>query len=142
MVSRLTVFVLGNEFFEPDALALKVSRRLEKKMRARGVRFKKVSDAAELFKKRARPAVILDVVKGVKKVTVFETPKRYVVGKRVSAHDFDYGFLAKIMSAVGESPRALVIGIPFGCEEEKAAREVEKVIKEKLPKVFGVKKRM
>ncbi|MCD6495903.1 MAG: hypothetical protein J7K54_01395 [Candidatus Aenigmarchaeota archaeon] len=71
---------------------------------------------------------IVDVVKGLEKVSLFEDIESFRHFRSVSAHDLDLGTHLQIMKEMGWPLRVRIIGIPYGMEPEKAAPGVEDFI--------------
>ena len=57
--------------------------------------------------------VVMDVVKGVSKVTVLGLDE-FLARNPVTVHDFDYGTELRLRMAVGEIKKVSVICLPFG----------------------------
>ncbi|MDO8480857.1 MAG: hypothetical protein Q7S65_03495 [Nanoarchaeota archaeon] len=117
------VYVFGNEHLEEDSLAKKTAVLL--KPLTGEVVFCRSAD--ELLDAES-PLVILDVVKGLKEVRLIP-PKKIKSRSLVSLHDFDVGYVLKLMAEMGQEKDIKIIGIPEEGEPQKIAKEVEACLK-------------
>ena len=107
----MKVFVFGNEFLEDDKKAKEIASSLE----VPGVEFVKCQYAEELLDEflAGNDLVILDVVKGIKEVTVFDDISVFEQHKPSSLHDFDLGFFLKLLKEAGQlKGKVRIIGVP------------------------------
>jgi Ni,Fe-hydrogenase maturation factor len=119
------VLVFGNPYLEEDNLAVSVGKRL-------GLKDFKVLECSkpdELLNHDINKSIILDVVKGIDKVTFFDDIDSLEFSVIFSLHDFDLGYFLKLLKETGKLEKANIIGIPIGYDEEKAAKEVKHLIK-------------
>lgn len=98
------ILVYGNPVVEDDSRALKVANGLDE------------FDVTIAFKpddvlKVKGDFVILDVVQGIEDVTLIEDASRLTLCNTVTAHDFDLGFMLKLLSQA-EGSKFRIIGIP------------------------------
>jgi Ni,Fe-hydrogenase maturation factor len=100
----MKIVCLGNEFIEGDSLAKEVGEMLSDEYEIVNVK-----DSFELMGivSSGEPFIILDVVQGLSEVKMLRVEDLRVDGI-VSAHDFDAGFVLKL---VGEEVR--IIGLPM-----------------------------
>jgi len=99
------ILSIGNEYLEQDNLAIK----LAKSLKIPGFKFHIVNeDEVNNFEK----PVILDVVKGLKEIKVFDDVDKFRTVKSVSAHDLDLGFHLKLLKEMGELKDVRIIGLP------------------------------
>jgi len=71
--------------------------------------------------------VILDVVKGINKVRVFNSVEEFKKTQNITLHDLDLGFFIKILENMKDA-KFKIIGIPFGKKKEEVLEELEKLI--------------
>ena len=115
-----TVYVLGNELLQKDALAVLVSRRLKG---LQGIEFKHVDDPAELFQVPGEELMVMDVVRGLHQVKWLEDLSALKRGGVCSLHDFDFAFFIEMMLAKGDCKKFKILGIPMQYRPEKAVDE-------------------
>jgi len=118
------VFVFGNPLVEKDSLALKVSERLEGKVK--GIKFEKVQSLEETG--RNQPLWILDVAEGIEKVVLIEGLDKLQAGRPVSGHDFDLAMELKVLEKVGKLGKVKIIAVPAELGAKEAAEQVEKLL--------------
>lgn len=111
------ILSIGNEFLEEDNLAIKVAKNLD----LPGFKFHIVDvDEVTNFDK----PVILDVVKGLKQVRVFDDVDKFKAVKSVSAHDLDLGFHLKLLKEMGELKDIRIIGLPQNARLEEMKKSL------------------
>lgn len=72
---------------------------------------------------------IMDVVKGLKAVTLITNPKALVLENTITCHDLDLGFYLKLLEATGKISTVKIIGLPFG---HRSLEKLEKAVLEIL----------
>ena len=121
----MKVWVFGNELIEEDAMAKKAC----KDMKIEGVDLIFCESAEELLDKdHKEQIVIVDVVKDIDKVTLFEGIDKLEEHKLISGHDFDLGFQLKLLKAMGELTKIVIIGVPREGDVVEIKNEIEKTI--------------
>lgn len=123
MIKR--VFVFGNINLGNDSLLLRILPKLQEKFP--DVEFE-VRDPNEEWGV-PEEFVIIDVVLGIKKITVFESLNKFLSAPRVSMHDFDVLTNLRFLWKLGKIKKIKIIGIPPDMEERKALREITKILK-------------
>ena len=121
------IYCFGS-FNKKDSLAWELADELFIK----GVYFKKCSRVEDLLGAKG-DIYILDVVKGLKQVTIIDDVEKLETGDLVSLHDFDVGFFIKFLKGL-RAVNAKVIGIPYGSKKQKVIKEVETVISDLVKK--------
>jgi Ni,Fe-hydrogenase maturation factor len=117
----MKVLVFGNILVDEDSLAVKLIPKLVKKFRQ--VEFKEY-DSAENLESEGRNLVILDVAKGITKVTIVDALDMLEVTHPYSMHDFDLSVTLKILKKISAIDSVKIIAIPVGYDEKKAFDEV------------------
>lgn len=109
----MKVYVLGNRDISIDNIAYKVAKKLEGKIP--NVRFVIVKPNEDLPLVDQRNVIILDVVQGIKEVTLIDEDNlaKLVISKSVTAHDYDLGFQLKYLKKLGRLSKVTVIGLPI-----------------------------
>lgn len=118
------VLFFGSGFSDDDA-AFRVMDILKGKMKGKAelVRCESVHDIPE-----EGEVVIVDVVKGLQKVSLFADIEAFSHFRGVSAHDLDLSTHLKVMKEMGWPLKVKIIGIPYGMKPEKAAPGVDEFI--------------
>jgi Ni,Fe-hydrogenase maturation factor len=101
----------GNPYLAEDNLALEVGDAIIKD-KIKGLEIVKCVAPDEVMSYLGKDFVILDVVKGIKKVMMIDSIDRLQSGDMVSLHDFDLGFFLKLMKETGKIKDVKLIGIP------------------------------
>ena len=73
--------------------------------------------------------VLLDVAQGIRKPTVLAGTDSLEATHRVSLHDFDIGFFAKLLSGLDPDLNLRIIAFPLGYSKEKAEKELAGLLK-------------
>jgi hypothetical protein len=103
----MKVYVFGSDF-KGDHMARKVAKLLLPEARHD---FVFSNDPTDLFYENA--VVILDAVKGIKKVTVFYNPAEFQAEKIATLHDFDLGYFLKLADKMQMQKKMTIIGVPM-----------------------------
>ena len=120
-----TVYVSGNPLVKEDSVPIKMMQKLQKKYPK--IVFKELDPTDNLPEEKRLH--IIDTVIGIDDVKIITDIDKIVTGKVYSLHDFDLGFTLKLMKKAGKLQSVKIIGIPAGMDEEKAFRQVQKVMK-------------
>jgi Ni,Fe-hydrogenase maturation factor len=115
----MKILVLGNEFIEGDSFAKKVGGLLEKDFDV--VAIKDSFQLMGIFEEKEE-FILLDVVQGLEKVC-FVRPEDLREDAIMSAHDFDVGYVLKLLEK-----DVRIVGIPMGGDLEGVAGEVVSLI--------------
>ena len=109
----MNVFVFGNRDYGPDAAVLSLVPRLRTDFPA--ITFHTVNPNADLPAGFAGRVIILDVVEGIKKVTLIteDNAETIVSPPRFGVHDYDLGFQLKYLSKLGKLTNFTIIGVPM-----------------------------
>ena len=127
-----TVYVFGNPLVREDSVPLKILGRLKKRFPSLDfVEFDTTEDLEE------RDLVILDTVKGIRKVKIIDDVDKIVAEKVYSMHDFDLGQNLRLMKKMKMVDSVVIIGVPMGMDDKKAFAEVCKQI-EKIAESLGI----
>jgi len=124
----ITVLCFGNEAIKEDMLAKELADEIE----IDGIEFVKCNSVDDLFSYSGN-IYIMDVAKGIKKVTLIEDIKKLEANKLISLHDFDLGFFLKLMNEIGKIKNVKIIGIPMESNKEDAKKEAIQILKKIIP---------
>ena len=122
----MIIYCFGNPLLKEDSLALNLIPALQKEFP--GVKFIE-KDPEEGFDEK--DVVIMDVVKGVDKVTLIDDPK-IITGKVYSPHDFDLGFNLLLWKKTGKIETIKIIALPFGKKMEEVEKDTKIIIQKLL----------
>lgn len=107
-----TIYVLGNLLVNEDSLPLKILPHLKDKFP--GVHFQIIDPMEDFLPDMGEPLVIIDAVKGIKKVTVFTNLENFKKFKKVSPHDYDLITHLLLLRKLHRLPEKIfIIGLPF-----------------------------
>jgi len=123
----MKILVFGNELVREDSLAVKLIPRLQKEFP--DIEFKHIDPCENLEAEIEQGKLtIIDVMQGIKKVIVIKDIEQIKQDKIYSMHDFDLAFNLKILHKIGKLKEVEIIGIPWDMDEERALREVKKIL--------------
>jgi len=127
MQFKKTLFLFfGNPVVRGDELALSLIEPLSRAFPEHEFAEGNVDELGELA--RERELVLIDVVKGIGRVTVFEDVDAFAEAPRITMHDADLGTELKLLEKAEMLGKIRVIGIPWGYPEKKALQEVEREV--------------
>jgi Ni,Fe-hydrogenase maturation factor len=106
----MRVLVFGNPLHAGDSLALKVAKKLAKKL----PEFQFVPfDTAEDLEEQGEELVILDAAKGIKAPAMLHLSD-LELQKSYSLHDFDLAWNLTLLAKLGKIRDAKIIALPYG----------------------------
>ncbi len=127
----MEIWLLGNPDLENDSLPFKIENNLANKFS--GITFRKI-DHLPLTEKLPDPVLIIDTVKGIDKVTVFNNLNQFSPAPRLTTHDFDVFSELKLLEKIKKLPRLIIIGLPDkGISLLNLEKEVSNIISANLP---------
>lgn len=115
----MKIYCFGNEFVKEDALAQTIVNDIN----IDGVTFIK-TDRPEVLLEEQGEVVILDVVKGINKLTIITDIDQLKERNILSLHDFDLGFFLKLMKEAGTITKVHIIGLPMSGEKASLKQEL------------------
>jgi Ni,Fe-hydrogenase maturation factor len=119
------VLCFGNEYIDGDEVAKQVGREIS----LDGFEFI-LSDSLSDVLDVEGEIIILDVAKGIDKVSLIENVDDLDSFKSLSCHDLDLGFYLKLLKETGKIENVKIIGIPYGDKNlEKIKEDVEKILR-------------
>lgn len=126
---KTVVLCFGNEFVDIDRLPIILYKELKNKIH--NVEFVNCETPNEILDYSDYDKIfILDVVKGIKDVSIIEDLDRLKDRKLFTLHDFDLGLFLKILNNVKKIKNLKIIGIPIGYDKDKAKVEIKKILKQ------------
>jgi hypothetical protein len=115
----MKIYVFGNPLVNEDSLPLRFLEKLRKRFPSIDFReFDTTEDMEE------RNLIIIDTVKGIKKVEMIDDIDKIVSEKIYSMHDFDLGQNLKLMKKMKMIDSVRILGVPMNYDEGKAFLEI------------------
>jgi Ni,Fe-hydrogenase maturation factor len=126
---KKTVLVFGNILLEQDSLPVKLLPKLKKEFPE--IEFKEF-DSVEDLQSEGRNLLIIDSVKGIKKVQLITKIDSIVTEKIYSLHDFDLGQSLKLLKKMNMIDDVKIFGVPMKIKQNEALIQLKKLIKSTL----------
>jgi len=124
---KVVVLCFGNEFVDIDRLPIILYKELKGKIP--NVEFVNCESPNEILDYSDYDKIfILDVVKGIKHVSVIEDFDQLKDRKIFTLHDFDLGLFLKLISKVKKIKNLKIIGIPIDHDKNEAKTKVKKIL--------------
>ena len=142
----MKIFVFGNPDLAGDNMALRILPKLQKKFpliqfihkdplenwtlgngepSGRRLNDRQICDQ----KPEKEKIIIIDAVKGISKVTVFDGLENFTAAhKRMTMHDFDLYDELALLQKLKKLPKVAIIGIPWGESEKDIWNDLLKTI--------------
>ena len=126
-----TVLCFGSEDVNGDEIAFSVCKELVGNID--GVRFVRCDTPMDVVGYSATENLyIVDAVRGLDEVSVFESINDFRRTKSVTAHDNDLGMLLRVLVEIRMLPDVKIIGIPIGSNESEAVEGVRSILSSEL----------
>jgi len=123
----MIISIFGNPDLAQDAMPIALLPALRKEFP--DIEFIH-QDPNELGQAPSNPWIIIDTVKGLKKVTVIDDIDSIKVKHRVSMHDYDLSMHLALVKKIDPNLQIRIIGIPMGMGKEDVSGEVVKILDE------------
>lgn len=128
-----TILVFGNEFVKEDSLAKEIASELENDAKHRkglaDIRFVHCNAPEDVLTYSDDEIFILDVAKGIDKVTLISDLDQLKSRKLYTAHDFDLSFFLKLMQKQKMLKKKVrIIAVPMGARISHLKKEVTDLI--------------
>ncbi len=101
----MKIYVLGNGFLKEDNLALRVMKSLKGSFEFNQVNTLEQIEFREEF-------VIVDVVKNLHKVKLFNSLEEFEQVSSITTHDLDVAFFLNLLKDMGNIDKIRIIGVP------------------------------
>ena len=123
------IYLVGNLLVEEDSLSILLKPKLEKEFP--DVEFREY-DPMEDLPQDAEDLVIIDTVKGLKELRVFDDIDAFASQTAYSMHDFDLGWSLKLYKKLRMFKTIKILGIPSNFTLKDEAAVVKAVASIKL----------
>ncbi len=122
-----TVLCFGSEGFEGDDIAFSVCQGLVGY--SDDIRFVKCDTPMDILGYAGGTDLyILDAIKGIDEVSLFDSVDGFRRSKSATVHDQDLGLMLKILLEMNMLPDAKIIGIPIGSNAKAATEAVKRIL--------------
>lgn len=120
-----TVLCFGNPHIKGDSMSV----QLAKELKVPNFEFIISIFPDEILNyKNVDELYLMDVVKGIDKVMLITEMDKIKFNQTISLHDFDLGFVLKLMKATGKLKTIKIIGLPMGVGKEEIKEQVIKLL--------------
>lgn len=141
----MKIYVFGNKDDKKDKIALEVFEKLEKEIKspylasARVPSLNKEGEKVKFVEVKPNEdlpfegdVVIMDVVWGLKEVSLISDIDKFDLGPKNSVHDFDLSFQLKYLKKLGKIKSVRIIGLPLegGVDVKRVKEIIRKMINE------------
>lgn len=109
-----TIYCFGSDIVEGDAIAFDAADALGDSVE--GFKFVKIKDPTELYGMKIDDMILMDAVKGIYFVKIFDDLSALKKNNPVSAHDFDLSMFLQLMQQMGNIKKIKIVGLPMGKE--------------------------
>lgn len=120
----MKILVFGNPLVKEDSLPLRLLPQLRKNFPS--VEFKEF-DAIEDLQNEGRNLLILDTVKGIRKVCILNL-NSIKLDKIYSLHDFDLGYNLMLLKKLNLIDNATIIAVPMNMDKRKALNQIQLIL--------------
>ena len=121
-----TIIVFGNPDLPMDSLPLRIVPELAKRVQKTTFL---ILDPNEEWP-NIDDFTVIDTVRGIDKVTVFNELKQFVSAPRLTMHDFDALTYLRYLEKLGKVKNVKIIGVPANIEEHLAIEEIARALQE------------
>ena len=121
----MNILCFGNEHIKEDALAINIANT----QKFKGFELIKCHTPDVITEIKQDPLIILDVVKGIKKITIIKDMEQLKEHKISTLHDFDLGFYLKLAKKMKYINKVLIIGLPQEMKLETATIKIKEILK-------------
>jgi hypothetical protein len=131
-MEKRVVYIFGNPDIEMDSLPVRLVPKLKKLFP--NITFT-VLDPNEEWDVD-RDMVIIDIVVGIEKVTIFESLEAFCKTPRVTCHDFDAYTNLQFLKKLGTIDSIYIIGVPVGVPEDILIPDLNEAIQTAFKKEY------
>lgn len=124
-MTKKTVYVLGNPINQSDNSAVNLIPRLKKKYPQ--IEFVHYDPTEETVLDRNVLSIFIDVVEGIKRVTVFDDLDNFSPPPIVTLHDYDLFIHLKLVQKLKKIGKFMIVGIPPKIKRKDVLEEMDKI---------------
>lgn len=121
----MEIWLFGNPDLAMDAIPVQLKDRL-------AAAFPSITfihkDPLDEWDDAPDPLIIVDTIKGIERVTVFDSLDQFKSGPAVTMHDYDLGMQLSFLQKLGKLPKLTIIGVPVGISAQEAFDQVSAVL--------------
>ena len=104
----MRILCFGNPLVEEDSMAKKIADSINIK----GVEIVYCNNADDVLNYVDDEIIIIDVIKNINEVVIFDDIDKIKENTIVTLHDFDLGFFLKVLKSIGRVKKVKIIGVP------------------------------
>lgn len=129
MKKKKTIHIFGNPLLDFDNLPIKLAPKLAKTFPE--INFV-ITDPSENLEPIDGELIIIDTIKGIKKVAFIDDLKKIQTARIFSLHDFDLAFNLKLLQRIGKLKKVKIFGVPMDGDEEETLEHLAQTIKSEI----------
>lgn len=118
--TKKTVYIFGNPDLAIDSLPVRLLPELQKQNQDFNFILKDPNEEWDV----PEEMLIIDTAINAKKVTIFKDLKSFMIGPRLSMHDFDALSNLLFLEKIGRLKKIKIIAVPPDIDPQKALREI------------------
>lgn len=117
----MEIWIFGNPDLPEDSLPIKLLPVLQKKFPQHKFIFKDPLDEWEMPKQ----LVIIDTIKGLKQIEVFESLEQFEKAPNITMHDYDLLTNLAFLKKLNKLPKFKILGIPPELGLDEALKQLQ-----------------
>jgi Ni,Fe-hydrogenase maturation factor len=127
---KIVVLCFGSEFVDEDRLCFDLCDELKNEIK--NIEFVNCMYPNEILSYINYDKIfILDVIKGIKNISIIKDCNLLKKRKISTLHDFDLGFFLEILNKIRSLKNIEIIGIPIGFDKKLAKKKIKEILKAK-----------
>lgn len=124
---KKVIFVLGNKISKEDKKVVSLIHKFNKHFT--DFAFVHYDPIEELPPDMPQQLIFLDIVIGIKKITLFEDMESFSLSPLVTVHDYDLPINLNLLKKLGKIKEIKIIGVPNSYNTENILRETGIILK-------------
>ena len=122
--TKKTVYIFGNPDLAIDSLPVRLIPELQEQNPDFTFILKDPNEEWDV----PEEMLVIDTAINVKKVTIFKNLKSFMIGPRLSMHDFDALSNLLFLEKIGRLKKIKIIAVPPNLEPKKALKDISKFL--------------
>ena len=118
------IYLIGNPLVKEDSLPIRLKPDLKRAFPK--VEFVEIDPNEEFFPEDN--SIIVDTVKGIDKVTWFDSVNDFSKSPRISPHDYDLGWHLRLLTKLGKLGKLGILGIPVQLSTKEAQKQITRCL--------------